>query len=276
MDGRLAIAEDDAVLHVRGVDQLAKSLQKYGYNARPIHGDLPQAYRMETLAGFRAGDIQLLIASDVAARGLDIPDVSHVFNFDVPIHAEDYVHRIGRTGRAGREGAAFMLVCPDDKKFYGAILKEIGREAIDEDELDPAIFDGVEDKPGRERKGRRRDGERSGRPERSRGERRGRGRRSEREDGDAGIATDQPIADLVEATADAQPDVQPDVKPTEQRRERPSRSERPERPRRRRRDRDEDAGERVVAFGDHTPDFLLREVPVRRKASTDNSESAAA
>ena len=83
------------------VDVVARSLQKHGLNARPIHGDLAQAFRMETLDKFRSGEVQFLVASDVAARGLDIPDVSHVFNYDAPIHADDYVHRIGRTGRAG-------------------------------------------------------------------------------------------------------------------------------------------------------------------------------
>ena len=244
------------------VDVLAKSLQKYGYNARPIHGDLPQAYRMETLAGFRAGEIQLLIASDVAARGLDIPDVSHVFNFDVPIHAEDYVHRIGRTGRAGREGAAFMLVCPEDRKFYDAILKEISKDTIEEEELDPAIFEGVEDRPRRERSTRSRDG--------GRRERGGRSRRREREDRPE-ETTDQPIAEIVEAVADEQPREERAEREPRPARERPQRERQP----RRRRERDEDGGERVVAFGGHTPDFLLREVPVKRKASS-KSETAAA
>ncbi|MEM8555515.1 MAG: DEAD/DEAH box helicase [Pseudomonadota bacterium] len=98
------------------VDIVAKSLKKYGYNAAPIHGDLDQSKRMEVLQGFRDGDIRLLCASDVAARGLDIPNVSHVFNFDVPGHPEDYVHRIGRTGRAGREGRAFTICVPQDEK----------------------------------------------------------------------------------------------------------------------------------------------------------------
>ncbi|MBY0422954.1 MAG: DEAD/DEAH box helicase, partial [Parvularculaceae bacterium] len=114
------------------VDVVATSLQKHGFNARPIHGDLAQAYRTETLDKFRSGELQFLIASDVAARGLDIPDVSHVFNFDVPIHAEDYVHRIGRTGRAGRQGATFMIVTPHDGKHYDAILKVTGAASIEE------------------------------------------------------------------------------------------------------------------------------------------------
>jgi superfamily II DNA/RNA helicase len=103
------------------VDIVAKSLKKYGYNAEPIHGDLDQSQRMRTLDGFRDGSIRFLCASDVAARGLDVPSVSHVFNFDVPSHAEDYVHRIGRTGRAGRKGAAMMICVPRDEKNLDAI-----------------------------------------------------------------------------------------------------------------------------------------------------------
>ncbi|PID37070.1 MAG: DEAD/DEAH box helicase [Rhodobacterales bacterium] len=110
------------------VDITAKSLKKYGYNAAPIHGDLDQSKRMEVLQGFRDGTIRFLCASDVAARGLDIPNVSHVFNFDVPGHAEDYVHRIGRTGRAGREGRAFMLCEPRDEKNLEAVERLIEQE----------------------------------------------------------------------------------------------------------------------------------------------------
>ena len=84
------------------VDIVAKSLKVHGLDAAPIHGDLDQSQRMKTLEMFRKGELKLLVASDVAARGLDIPAVSHVYNYDVPHHAEDYVHRIGRTGRAGR------------------------------------------------------------------------------------------------------------------------------------------------------------------------------
>lgn len=100
------------------VDIVAKSMKKYGLDASPIHGDLDQSHRMRTLDGFRDGSIRFLVASDVAARGLDIPNVSHVFNYDVPSHAEDYVHRIGRTGRAGKTGTAIMICVPrDDKNF---------------------------------------------------------------------------------------------------------------------------------------------------------------
>lgn len=103
------------------VDIVAKSLKKYGYDASPIHGDLEQSQRMRTLDGFREGTVRFLVASDVAARGLDIPNVSHVFNFDVPSHSEDYVHRIGRTGRAGRSGTAMMICSPRDQKYFDGI-----------------------------------------------------------------------------------------------------------------------------------------------------------
>ncbi|MTJ05564.1 MAG: DEAD/DEAH box helicase [Sediminimonas qiaohouensis] len=100
------------------VDATAKSMKKYGLDAAPIHGDLDQSQRTKTLDAFRDGTLRFLVASDVAARGLDIPAVSHVFNFDVPSHAEDYVHRIGRTGRAGREGTAIMICTPRDEKNF--------------------------------------------------------------------------------------------------------------------------------------------------------------
>lgn len=103
------------------VDIVAKSLKKHGLDANPIHGDLEQSMRMRILNGFRDGELKFLVASDVAARGLDIPNVSHIFNFDVPIHAEDYVHRIGRTGRAGRKGKSITLCGPSNKKHLDAI-----------------------------------------------------------------------------------------------------------------------------------------------------------
>jgi superfamily II DNA/RNA helicase len=103
------------------VDILAKSLKTHGFDAAPIHGDLDQSQRMRTLDGFRDGSLRFLVASDVAARGLDIPAVSHVFNFDLPSHAEDYVHRIGRTGRAGRKGVAISISTPSDQKYLDAI-----------------------------------------------------------------------------------------------------------------------------------------------------------
>jgi ATP-dependent RNA helicase RhlE len=110
------------------VDICAKSLKKYGFDAAPIHGDLDQSQRTKTLDSFREGNLRILVASDVAARGLDVPSVSHVFNFDVPGHAEDYVHRIGRTGRAGRSGKAMTICSPRDEKAFEAVEALIQKE----------------------------------------------------------------------------------------------------------------------------------------------------
>ena len=110
----------------RDVAILLKSLQKHGFNAGALHGDMDQSSRTATLDAFREGRISLLAASDVAARGLDIPDVSHIFNFDVPWQADDYVHRIGRTGRAGKEGRSLTLVTPEDIKQLKDIEKMLG------------------------------------------------------------------------------------------------------------------------------------------------------
>ena len=110
------------------VDAVATSLKKNGYDAAPIHGDLDQSQRTKTLDSFRAGNLRFLIASDVAARGLDVPSVSHVFNFDVPSHAEDYVHRIGRTGRAGRDGKAIMICVPRDEKNFEDVERLVQKE----------------------------------------------------------------------------------------------------------------------------------------------------
>jgi superfamily II DNA/RNA helicase len=111
----------------REVALLYKSLQKHGFSVGALHGDMDQSARTQALDQFRKGEIPLLVASDVAARGLDIPAVSHVFNFDVPHHADDYVHRIGRTGRAGRAGTAISIVTPLDQKSIVAIEKLIGQ-----------------------------------------------------------------------------------------------------------------------------------------------------
>lgn len=111
----------------RDVSELFRSLERHEFSVGALHGDMDQRARMSVLQNFKDGQLQLLVASDVAARGLDIPDVSHVFNFDVPIHAEDYVHRIGRTGRAGRSGAAFTLVTRRETKSVQAIEKLIDK-----------------------------------------------------------------------------------------------------------------------------------------------------
>jgi len=135
------------------VDIVAKSLKTHGLDAAPIHGDLDQQTRMRTLESFRNGSLKLLVASDVAARGLDIPDVSHVFNFDVPHHADDYVHRIGRTGRAGKLGQTFMIVTPADSRNLDKVLKLIGK-APEEIKLD-ADWANIKDEPRNARGGGR-------------------------------------------------------------------------------------------------------------------------
>jgi superfamily II DNA/RNA helicase len=152
------------------VDVVAKSLRSHGFDAQAIHGDLDQSTRTRTLESFRKGDLRLLVASDVAARGLDIPDVSHVFNYDVPHHADDYVHRIGRTGRAGKSGQTYMIVTPADSRNLDKVLKLIGKTPA-ETVLDLDFSQAVSEPRSRER-GRPGRGER---PERA--ERPGRGRR---------------------------------------------------------------------------------------------------
>ncbi|HYF24033.1 MAG TPA: helicase-related protein, partial [Caulobacteraceae bacterium] len=157
------------------VDVVAKSLRKHGFDASPIHGDLDQSLRMKTLAAFRSGELKLLVASDVAARGLDIPDVSHVFNYDVPHHADDYVHRIGRTGRAGKSGETFMIITPADAKSLDKVLK-LTKSVPDEVTLD---LDWSQAVSGPARGGRKdaKGGRASGR-----GEDRGRGRKAREEE----------------------------------------------------------------------------------------------
>ena len=112
----------------RDVDILYRSLRKHGFAVAALHGDMAQPVRLQTLDAFRNNEIRILVASDVAARGLDIVDLSHVFNFDVPYNPEDYIHRIGRTGRAGKEGRAFTIATPEDAEAVAAIAKLLGKE----------------------------------------------------------------------------------------------------------------------------------------------------
>ena len=135
------------------VDVVAKSLKSHGFHAAPIHGDLDQSVRTKTLDEFRDGSLRLLIASDVAARGLDIPAVSHVFNFDVPSHPEDYVHRIGRTGRAGRLGKAFSIAVPSDDKYLGAI-ESLVKQPIPRADLPEGALEGASENSDRARSSR--------------------------------------------------------------------------------------------------------------------------
>ena len=119
----------------RDVDMLTKWLCDKGYNARGMHGDMDQKTRTKTLEDFKGGNIRFLVCSDVAGRGIDVSDLSHVLNYDVPFNADDYVHRIGRTGRAGQSGRAWMLVTDRDDKFIDAVHKKIKKtiEVVDLD-----------------------------------------------------------------------------------------------------------------------------------------------
>jgi len=137
----------------RDIGTLLSSLERHGFNACALHGDMDQHMRIKMLDRFRDGDATYLIASDVAARGLDIPEVTHVFNFDVPIHADDYVHRIGRTGRAGRTGESFTLVTKEDEKYWSAIEKLIGKSVLEfEPEFEPELKKGSADASGADEK----------------------------------------------------------------------------------------------------------------------------
>ena len=197
------------------VDIVAKSLQKHGLDAAPIHGDLDQQTRMRTLESFRKGTLKLLVASDVAARGLDVPAVSHVFNYDVPHHADDYVHRIGRTGRAGRAGEAFMIVTPNDAKNLDKVLKLIGKTP------DEAVLDidwaSIKEEPSR------------GRPERS-----GRGGGRDRDRNPRGAPRHEHRASMepVEVQEPRSPAAEDAPPPRRARPERADRSERAPRPER--------------------------------------------
>ncbi len=245
------------------VDVVAKSLKSHGFNAAPIHGDLAQSERMKTLDAFRDGTLHLLVASDVAARGLDIPAVSHVFNFDVPSHPEDYVHRIGRTGRAGRLGKAFTISVPSDGKYLSAIESlvklEIPRVELPEG-LDLAAAGS--DRPPREERSSR--GDRGGRGERDRS--RGGRDRKPRETVEPEAAPQPEVVEAVVEAAAPEPQ-RDDRRGSRDRREgREGREDRREvrddrRGGRDRRDGRED-GPAVVGMGDHVPDFLLRSFAV--------------
>jgi superfamily II DNA/RNA helicase len=245
------------------VDVVAKSLKTHGFDAAPIHGDLDQQTRMRTLEAFRKGELRLLCASDVAARGLDVPDVSHVFNYDVPHHADDYVHRIGRTGRAGRTGQTFMIVTPADSRNLDKVLKLIGTtpEEVTLDIDWSSIKDDGPRRPVRERGPRRERGERS-----ERGAPRERSERPRR-------SAHPEAAEVVEAAAPAPAPVEAEARPARRPRpERPARSEpvrsetaaQPHRaPRPERRDASDD--DRVVGFGGDIPGFLTRPTPVAKE-----------
>ncbi len=237
------------------VDVVAKSLKQHGFNASPIHGDLDQSVRTRTLDGFRDGSVRLLVASDVAARGLDIPAVSHVFNFDVPTHPEDYIHRIGRTGRAGRTGKAFTLAVPSDEKYIAAI-ENLVKMPIPMGALPDGL---AESAPAAEAPA-----EEAARPARSRG---GRGRsRSPKEE-------QAPRAEPVVEAAAAEPVPEERPEPVQDDRRAPRGDRRDSAPGEDRRDHGRPNGDRVLGMGDHMPDFLTRSF--RIDPSDDTDEPAA-
>ncbi|MFT0860123.1 DEAD/DEAH box helicase [Ancylobacter sp. G4_0304] len=201
-----------------------KSLLRHGYKAVCLHGDMDQRSRMQALDAFRTGEANLLVASDVAARGLDIPAVSHVFNYDAPHHAEDYVHRIGRTGRAGRSGAAFTLVAHADTKSLAAIEKLIGKSIDWKDGVELGEAPPREARSGHGRSGSSRGGE-SRSSERGSGERERKGARpARRRDG-----TERPAApaEIEAAAPELVQDSEPVAKPARSRSRRPAKDAAP-------------------------------------------------
>ncbi|MDQ0515396.1 superfamily II DNA/RNA helicase [Kaistia geumhonensis] len=261
----------------RDVAVLARSLEKHGFSVGALHGDMDQRARMATLDAFKNNRLTLLVASDVAARGLDIPDVSHVFNFDIPTHADDYVHRIGRTGRAGRSGTAITLVAPADQKYLSAIGKLTGDDVTWLG--DPVQAGEREERPARSgRGGRKPEGKGEGRSE-ARSAPRGetashaetaadtedrevqvRAEDSKAEGRRSGGRKPRPAVAEEAADLSARP-----VRQGEESRRPVPRSPAPPRPERGQRRPERDDGERVIGLGDHVPQFLLR--PVRAPSS---------
>jgi superfamily II DNA/RNA helicase len=241
----------------RDVAVVHRSLVKHGFNAAALHGDMDQHSRTAALDAFRSGEVPILVASDVAARGLDIPAVSHVFNFDIPHHAEDYVHRIGRTGRAGRLGYSFTLISPSDEKSLASIQKLIGQDIEWEG---PTLAE----RPA------------SAAPSRS-------GRRPRGGDDERGDSRRRRVrAAVPETAAEAAPALEPVAEPVaEERQERPRAEPRrrpraeaaPAEPRPPRQERenghrrsyhDQDTGPSFIGFGDHVPPFITRAVTIKK------------
>jgi superfamily II DNA/RNA helicase len=248
----------------RDVAILHKSLVKHGFRAGALHGDMDQRARMLSLDAFKTGDVDLIVCSDVAARGLDIPDVSHVFNFDVPHHAEDYVHRIGRTGRAGKTGTALSIVTRADRKLIQDIEKLIARsiewiDGVTADHL--VIADGEEDTETRGR-----DGSSAPRLPRGRRPQRNGERLPHRGGQDRAAKAAAPRQDrAAKAAAPRQDRAAKTAAPRQERDQAPRHAE----PRRRRPAAPAPFAEMassdapVVGMGDHVPMFLLR--PTRAK-----------
>ena len=232
----------------RDVVLLHKSLLKHGFPVGALHGDMDQRARMASLEAFKTGDVDLLVCSDVAARGLDIPDVSHIYNFDVPIHAEDYVHRIGRTGRAGRSGTALTLVTRDDAKYVESIERLIGNKVEWQGPRPDELGPGEEAPVARSGRGGRR-------PSNGRGERRP--ARGEPRTSEHRIEDEQRPRPARARSGEHRPREPRPEQPVEfhpRQNGRPASSPRPEQ----RRPRGEANEPSVVGLGDHVPSFLLR------------------
>ncbi|MBR0656447.1 DEAD/DEAH box helicase [Plastoroseomonas arctica] len=296
------------------VDILYKSLKKHGFSAGALHGDMEQSARFSTLNAFKANEIQLLVCSDVAARGLDIGGLSHVFNFDVPFHSEDYVHRIGRTGRAGREGHAYTIATTDDVKSVLAIEKLTGRpipritidglDVIPEQELVEAA---TAPKRGRGGRGDAKGGRRTGSEERapraaapraaapsgegeargdraSRGPRRDSPDRAPRRDGAERAPRRDEGAERAPRRETAERAPRRDIEaetlreaeaPRRDDYARPERRDDHRREEFRRRDR-EDLGPSVQGFGDAVPAFMLIPIPRPKRDVAPEAETDAA
>jgi superfamily II DNA/RNA helicase len=245
----------------RDVDILFKSLTRHGFSVGALHGDLSQPMRFATLEKFKANDLRLLACSDVAARGIDIGGLSHVFNFDVPHHAEDYVHRIGRTGRAGREGRAFTLATPDDRLAVEAIEKLIGAPIprLQVEGLDPVTWAEESGRGGRRGRGKARAPAKSARPEPARP---ARPPRPQAEPRAAQPSRPRPAEPRAPAARPAPPERPPLP-------ERAPRDRGYEEFRRRDRGRDDDLGPSVTGFGDEVPAFMLLPTRGRRRPTDD-------
>lgn len=236
----------------KDVADLFRSLERHGFSVGALHGDMDQRSRTAMLAGFKDNQITLLVASDVAARGLDIPDVGHVFNFDVPIHAEDYVHRIGRTGRAGRSGRAYTLVTKSDAKYVDAIEKLIDRK-IEWHEGDlsalPAPMESHDN--DRAKKGRDRDKDR------------GRSKRGSASKSEPRIQEEAPKINVAPTPEVRTESLSAEQVKVDNRRNNQGRNSRPypanddNQARRRSHHRDHDDGPTPVGFGDDIPAFML-------------------
>ncbi len=288
----------------RDVDILHKSLTKHHFDAGALHGDLAQTVRFSTLEKFKANELRLLVCSDVAARGIDIGGLSHVFNFDVPIHAEDYVHRIGRTGRAGLEGKAFTIAAPEDRYAVEQIEKLIGHP------IPPVLVEGLDPVDWAEKDGRKRRGRKSAAPKKPAEAKKPVEKPKTRE---PKAKTERPRTERTRAERPAQPElavvaerpgrredqrrtetkrstpVRPDAAQEETRSVEPARAEsirdeprrdearrvEPRRDdfRRERYRRDDDLGPAVVGFGDDVPAFMF--LRTRPPQAAENRETDA-